>query len=185
MSEAQSINRALTAIAEETALTRLADRFLTPDEVENLRQEHVRRIDTPASFSDYLAMLIDGQLSSLYPEAVAKLERIGEPQRGNEIPAFFDVSSLTPMQRGRVMKHFKSKIRYGGTVMTNSQMYVKFAPEGKQGGTTTGKQRYTNILGGYAYEDVDRPVYMLVHGKRRLDIPKMLYQVCTLPEVAP
>lgn len=185
MSEIQAVKRALAEIAEETALTRLADRFLTPDEVENLRREHVRRIDTPASFSDYLALLIDGQLASLYPEVVAKLERIGEPQADNELPAFFDLAGLTPMQRGRVMKHFKAKVRYGGMVMTNSQMYVKFAAEGKQEGTTKVRQRYTNILGGYAYEDVDRPVYMLVHGNQRLDIPKMLYQVCTLPEVAP
>lgn len=185
MSEAQTIKRALAEIAEETALTRLADRFLTPNEVENLRQEHVSRIETPASFSDYLALLIDGQLVSAYPEAVAKLEQLNEPQRGDDLPVFFDVSSLTPMQRGRVIKHFNTKVRYRGIVITNSQMYMKFAAEGKQEGTTKVRQRYTNILGGYAYEDVDRPVYMLVHGNRRLDIPKMLYQVCTLPEVAP
>lgn len=185
MSEVQAVKRALAEIAEETALTRLADRFLTPDEVENLRQEHAGRIDTRASFSDYLALLIDGQLASLYPEAVAKLERIGEPQADDELPAFFELSGLTPMQRGRAENHLRSKIRYQGMVMKAGQMYRKFEPVGKKISTANTRKRYPTILGGYAYEDITKEVYMLVHGNRRLDIPKMLYQVCTLPEVAP
>jgi hypothetical protein len=125
-------------------------------------------------------------MTSMYQEAVRKLQVVGEapsqPQR--VIPSYFDFSRLTPMQEGRARKSLDLVFRYHGDRMTRGAIYARFAPVAKRLGKKQLKRRYTNTFGATMHDWVEAPEYYLVNAQSAtLDVPKILYDICTLPVI--
>jgi len=96
----------------------------------------------------------------------------------------FDTSKLSPMSRGRVEKHLKGLIRYQGTVMTNQNMYSLFLAVAKCHSVNTEEIDILSYgLSTGRTETKETHFYNLVSEDGfLLEIPKMLYDVCTLSE---
>lgn len=96
----------------------------------------------------------------------------------------FNLIKLNPMERGRAEKHLALKVRYHGEAMTNREVYERFNPVARRVVYEAVERTVGYGIAGEPLKGIgEKAGYEILDADELiLDIPKVLYKVCCLPE---